>query len=39
MGYAILKPTKVHPKLRRLLFVCICGRASEEVLEVTPKAA
>jgi len=22
MRYAVIKPTKVHPKLRRLLFVC-----------------
>jgi hypothetical protein len=34
------KPSlRADPKARRLLFVCVCGRASEQVIDIAPKAA
>src|SRR5689334_21894614 len=39
MRYAVVRPNRDNPKARRLLFVCVCGRANERVIDVAPKAA
>jgi hypothetical protein len=39
MRYAVVKPITVHSKVQRLLFVCVCGRWSEQVIPIAAKAA
>jgi hypothetical protein len=39
MRYAVVKPAKNHSKVRHLLFVCVCGRWSEQTVIVAPDKA
>lgn len=39
MRYVVIKPITVHSKVQRLLFVCVCGRWSEQTIVTAPDKA
>jgi hypothetical protein len=39
MGFAFVEPDERHPKLRHAIFLCDCGRVSDQVIADTNEAA